>query len=164
MNVMRFVHVPGKIPNISGPYLKKKDYHHLMRVAPVVCVDMVVTDGRKFLLVKRKNEPKKGQWFLPGGRLVKNESFVEAVKRKLFEETGLRAKKPELIGLAEHFRVDGYLEDDFAHVITLVFKTTVSINQKIKLDSQSSDARWFDKIPKNLYSYPKQSLRLLGFK
>jgi ADP-ribose pyrophosphatase YjhB (NUDIX family) len=47
-------------------------------------------EGKKeCLLVLRSSEPVKGVWWLPGGRLLKGESFFAAAKRKAMQETGL---------------------------------------------------------------------------
>lgn len=58
------------------------------------CVDCLLVrtskDGKKeFLLVLRSSEPAKGLWWLPGGRLLKGESFFSAAERKAKDETGL---------------------------------------------------------------------------
>ena len=43
----------------------------------------------KVLLVKRTNEPFKGMWSLVGGALYNNEKLEYAVKREIFEKSGL---------------------------------------------------------------------------
>ena len=57
--------------------------------APIVGVGAVVIDGTKVLLVRRGNEPLKGEWSLPGGALELGETLQRGVVREVLEETGL---------------------------------------------------------------------------
>lgn len=55
-----------------------------------VCVDAVVIQSGKVLLIKRKNMPGKGLWAVPGGHLDDDERILDGVLRELKEETGLK--------------------------------------------------------------------------
>jgi len=57
--------------------------------APIVGVGAVVIDGTKVLLVRRGQEPLKGEWSLPGGALELGETLQQGVVREVLEETGL---------------------------------------------------------------------------
>ena len=57
--------------------------------APIVGVGAVVIDGAKVLLVRRGQEPLKGEWSLPGGALELGETLQQGVVREVLEETGL---------------------------------------------------------------------------
>ncbi len=62
-----------------------------------VAVDAVVfgynkVEGVTVLLIKRKYEPFKGQWAIPGGFVKEKESLESAVERELLEETGVKIK------------------------------------------------------------------------
>lgn len=59
-----------------------------------VTVDAVVfgydaSEGISILLIKRKHDPFKGKWAIPGGFVDKGESLEDAVYRELKEETGV---------------------------------------------------------------------------
>ena len=41
-------------------------------------------------------------WTLPGGKVKRGESLVKAIKRELYEETGLRAQIGSLLGVLKH--------------------------------------------------------------
>lgn len=60
---------------------------------PMVTADAAVFaffDGSvKLLLIRRKRDPYKGRWALPGGFVEIEEDLPEAVARELAEETGL---------------------------------------------------------------------------
>ena len=57
---------------------------------PIVGVGAVIVDDGRVLLVKRKYEPLKGQWSLPGGMVEIGETLETALTREMLEETGLR--------------------------------------------------------------------------
>jgi 8-oxo-dGTP diphosphatase len=54
-------------------------------------------DGR-LLLIRRRNEPGRGLWSVPGGRVEAGESDTDAVVREMAEETGLVVRPGALIG------------------------------------------------------------------
>jgi ADP-ribose pyrophosphatase YjhB (NUDIX family) len=56
---------------------------------PIVGVGAVIVEGGKVLLIRRRYEPLKGQWSLPGGAVEVGEALERAVEREMLEETGL---------------------------------------------------------------------------
>lgn len=67
----------------------------------VVCL---LEDGDKILLQDRVKTDWHG-YALPGGHVEKDESFLDAVKREMKEETGLEIRNPRLVGLKQ-FPID----------------------------------------------------------
>lgn len=53
----------------------------------------------EYLLVQRKNPPGAGTWSLPGGKINLGELVLDAGKREVFEETGIRSE--DLVWLNE---------------------------------------------------------------
>jgi ADP-ribose pyrophosphatase YjhB (NUDIX family) len=88
------------------------------RVVP--CVGAVVHDATgRLLMVQRGNDPHRGLWSLPGGRIEHGESPEDAVRREVREETGLDVLPGTLVG---HVRIPGavlvYDVFDFACTLT----------------------------------------------
>jgi 8-oxo-dGTP diphosphatase len=67
--------------------------------ADVRCVGGLAydADGR-LLLVRRRNDPGRGLWSVPGGRVEPGETDAEAVVREMAEETGLVVEPGALVG------------------------------------------------------------------
>ena len=69
---------------------------------PSVTADVVAFtlrgDDLAVLLIRRKEEPFKGCWALPGGFVNENESLERAAARELYEETGLSGVRLEQLG------------------------------------------------------------------
>ncbi len=64
-------------------WLEPELYKEIKAVMPILCVDLIVHRGQEFLLLLRNNEPAKGLWWTPGGRLLKVETVLEGVRRKV---------------------------------------------------------------------------------
>lgn len=68
----------------------------------IECVGAVVTDpDGRLLLVLRGREPGAGLWSIPGGKVEAGESYVEAVRREVLEETALAVEVGERVGTVE---------------------------------------------------------------
>ena len=83
--------------------IQPKHYDKIKKSMPLPCVDLLVTHKGSLLLMLRNNEPGKDLWFTPGGRIHRNESLTEAVKRVLSEETGLQPINTTQISTMSHF-------------------------------------------------------------
>lgn len=77
--------VAGAGGETSPRYTDRESSKGLRRSAILVTRD----DRGRVLLVRQRGGPFKGAWLLPGGGLEPGESFEEALRRELREETGL---------------------------------------------------------------------------
>ena len=116
-------------------------YADIVQSMPIPCVDVLVSDQNRVLLLRRANDPAKNCWWFPGGRILHGESRTQAVRRKMLEETGLKVSAINEIKTVELFlpHEDGYL----AHGITTVFSAQGSRVDPVKVDEQTIEARWF---------------------
>jgi len=122
-------------------FISKELYRKFTSRMPLSCIEIVVESQGKFILVKRKDPPAKGQWWFPGGRIFFNENSLTTVRRKLKEELGLG--KPKLIrflGLGESRFKKGYFNLP-SHTFNAIFLVRISSTQarNIKLDTTIID-------------------------
>ena len=123
-------------------------YQAIVDALPILCVDLVLTNARgEYLLVKRKNPPLQGQWWVPGGRVLKGERLAEAAIRKLGEELSLVTLLAGPVGYCEYLLADSpHGSASGHHAVALVF-TGLVLGGLVELDGQSSDWGFFPTLP-----------------
>src|SRR5947207_1352808 len=96
-----------------GAWLEPQDFERVVRFTPLVSIDIIVRskDGR-VLLGRRRNEPARNSFFVPGGRITKDESLREAFKRIAAAELGVRKElnQARFIGVYEHIYKENFFE------------------------------------------------------
>jgi 8-oxo-dGTP diphosphatase len=107
---------------------------------PVVGVGAVILDGDKILLEKRKNEPSKGKWSVPGGLVELGESVEQAVIREVKEETGLEVYEPRLVDVVNYVSLGEKGAVVYHYVIVDYFVTVKS--GKPKASSDAAALKW----------------------
>src|SRR5215217_4759511 len=86
------------------------------RDGPVPCVGgLAYDDEGRLLLVQRANEPGRGLWSVPGGRVEPGETARDAVVREVAEETRLPVVVTRLAGVVERAAPGGavYVIEDY---------------------------------------------------
>ncbi len=66
---------------------------------PLLAVDVIIEVDEGIVLVKRRNEPFKDFWAIPGGFVEYGETVEEAARREAEEETGLKVSLKNLVGV-----------------------------------------------------------------
>jgi len=127
-------------------FLSQEDFTQVIDNTPLVSIDLVVLNSRgEALLGERKNRPAKGFWFVPGGRIFKNESIENAFKRLTAEELGIELdiNAAELLGPFNHFYDDCVFgESPSTHYVAIAYKLIVDLDIAGLPDQQHGAYRW----------------------
>ncbi|MBX3186163.1 MAG: NUDIX hydrolase [Labilithrix sp.] len=108
---------------------------------PSVTCDVVAFtmrgDDLAVLLIRRKEEPFRGCWALPGGFVNENESLERAAARELYEETGLSGVRLEQLGA---FGDPG--RDPRGHTVTVAYVTFRVAEPSLSPGDDAVEAAW----------------------
>ncbi|MBE9487906.1 MAG: NUDIX hydrolase [Bacteroidetes bacterium] len=105
---------------------------------PSITTDGIILKDKQILLIKRKNEPFKGKWALPGGFVEYGEKTEDAVIREVSEETGLKTKIRTLAGVYSDPN-----RDPRGHIITIIYVLDI-VEGNVKAGDDASDVKFFD--------------------
>lgn len=148
----------------SNPdFIEPELYRQILKSIPIACVDVAIVDQGAVLLVKRGDDPAKGQWWLPGGRVLKGEKMATTARRKASEEVGIDCVVGPLIHTAETIFPDGPGGID-VHSINSCFLLYPKQHGelKVKLDSHHEEHRMISVIPYSFHPYVKECLKGCG--
>jgi mutator protein MutT len=84
---------------------------------PIVAVGAVILDAGHVLLVKRAQEPLKGEWSLPGGVVESGETLDAAVAREVREETCLDVVVGAVVEVLDSIRRDAEGRAEYHYII-----------------------------------------------
>ncbi len=118
----------------------------IVKNTPLVSIDFIIKNKEgKVLLGLRKNKPAQGYYFVPGGRIFKNETIEEAFKNISQNELGieLEINKAKFLGVYQHFYGDNFFGDESfgTHYIVLAYE--INIQDLINLpEDQHSEYIW----------------------
>ncbi|MCH4565432.1 GDP-mannose mannosyl hydrolase [Halomonas sp. EGI 63088] len=106
-------------------WLSNSDFSQVVAHTPLVSLDFVITNASgEWLLGQRFNRPAQGQWFVPGGRVRKDETLDAAALRLTTEELGQRRSLADMhfLGVYEHFYTDSQFDSDVStHYVVLAY-------------------------------------------
>ncbi|HIP62693.1 MAG TPA: NUDIX hydrolase [Archaeoglobus profundus] len=122
-----------------------------MKKCITLTVDAIIPYQGKIVLIRRRNEPFKGYYALPGGIVEYGETVEEAVLREVKEETGLDVKIHKLVGVYSDPN-----RDPRGHFVSICF-ITIPVGGELKAGSDAKDIALFslDNIPKLAFDHNK---------
>ncbi len=145
--------------NAPRPWAPASAFRQSVRYFPLPSVSAAIqNEAGEILYVMRKNNPAKGLWWLPGGRILNGETVADALARVLRDETGLDgevvAVSPEYS--EELWSTEGFDAEDwqryepdteFIHYLGISAYVKVEGTPTIILDDQSSQVLWSKTLP-----------------
>lgn len=105
---------------------------------PLLAVDCIIFKGNSLLLIKRKNEPFKDCYALPGGFVKIGENVEQACMRETYEETNLHVSKLKLVGVYSNPK-----RDPRGHIVSIAFLAKPE-STRLKAGSDAVDARFIE--------------------
>ncbi len=139
-------------------YIEESFYRQVLRAIPILCVDLVIRHEGHYLLVKRARAPLRGRWWVPGGRILKGESVVEAAHRKAKEEVGLALAGEHVCGYFEG-RFHSSHQGPAVHTVSIVVEATPkldsgSLTEAVRLEAQSTAWKLSPTLPRDFVIRP----------
>ena len=128
--------------------INKDKFLEIIDTTPLVSIDLINENSAgNILLGKRVNRPAKDFWFVPGGRIRKNEKIAVAMLRISSAELGsaISIEKTQLLGNYDHI----YDDNAFAkqgintHYVVLAYKVVLPRDAVITHDEQHSEFKWW---------------------
>ncbi|WP_043519337.1 GDP-mannose mannosyl hydrolase [Achromobacter arsenitoxydans] len=134
-------------PPQRGGVLARSDFRQAVEMLPLVSIDLLLRDGAgNYLTGLRANPPAQGAWFVPGGRIRKNEPLRDALRRIVHDELG--PSLPELAwtsrGVYEHFYGTNFAGEAgrSTHYVVLAFEAELSLDTASLPLVQHNGYRW----------------------
>lgn len=128
--------------------LTNEEFGRIIEATPLVAIDLIVHNGEgKILLGKRRNSPAKAYWFVPGGRILKNERLQDALKRIADAELGIEVSSGQVIGVFDHLYDDNFFELPglTTHYVTIAYRFEITGETALRLDDQHEKFEWWDR-------------------
>lgn len=115
--------------------IRESLYAKIISVMPIPSVEAIVLNEKDELLVlKRKNCPAKDEWWFPGGRMRRGETFEETLNREVREETGLDVKIIRFLGAYNRIFPE-------RHDVSIVFLCRCN-SENVVLNNEHSEYRF----------------------
>tara|TARA_B110000438_G_scaffold303473_1_gene365112 strand:+ start:186 stop:680 length:495 start_codon:yes stop_codon:yes gene_type:complete len=108
-------------------------YENPKPTAALICIC-----EKRLLLVKRKEEPGKGEWGLPGGFIERQETPERGAIRELLEETNLHGKSPLILGTCSHFNTI------FGDILLIGMQVKIDDWSNMRAGDDAEEAKLFD--------------------
>jgi colanic acid biosynthesis protein WcaH len=131
-------------------------FARVVRDTPLVSIDLIVRDPEgRVLLGMRNNPPARDHWFVPGGRILKDERLDTAFSRITRDELGVETPRrtAKLLGVYDHLYPDNMCGEPGygTHYVVLAYELSLALPPDALPGDQHNDSRWFfvDELMRN---------------
>jgi len=124
--------------------LPLKQFKNIVRDSPLIAIDLIISNkDKEVLLGRRQNPPAKGYLFVPGGRVLKNETLNDALIRISKKEIGVEitAENAEFHGVYEHIYKENFFNNPTfnTHYVIIACRFQWDSCLSIKSDDQHDE-------------------------
>lgn len=156
------------MPKEKINFLSENQWEFSVKNLPIIAIDLIIKNKQSEILMgKRLNNPAKDLFFVPGGRIFKNEKIKNAFKRITFNELGksYNIKDSKFINYYEHFYPDSLwkIKNITTHYVVLAFKLKIKGQKKFNINDQHDEFKWISKKNYKKFNVHKYSLNYLNY-
>ena len=123
-------------------FIPQDIYRIILQNTVIICVDILIKENNRILLLKRNNEPALDQYWFPGGRIFKNETIQQAAIRKSNEEVNIECEFVKIVSIEETFFEKTRKMIDDVHTINICCLLKPKSIKELKLDKLHSEYKW----------------------
>lgn len=131
--------------------LEQERFRTIVESTPLLSIDLLIRDAQgRVLLGRRRNRPAQGFWFVPGGRVLKNESLDAAFRRLTLAELGhaFERGQAQFLNVHEHFYADSMFgaagEAPDTHYVVLCYGLNLPASLQLAPPADQHDRyRWW---------------------
>lgn len=145
-------------------FIPADTYAQILECLPILCVDVLIFHKGKYLLLLRDNEPAKGTYWFPGGRIYKNEVIQDAAVRKAKEETALNVSFIKIVSVEETIFMKKEEMKTDVHTVNICCHVEATSIDNLSIDKLHANAIWIDRIDSGWHAGVQNPLRMLGLK
>jgi hypothetical protein len=142
-------------------WLPEDEFHAIYRRVPRLCVEVVIVEPERGVLLKvRDIPPNEGAWHIPGGTVLFGEPLGQTVKRVALDELELEVEAGELLGYIEY---PSHYENGLDSPVGLAFRSH-PVGTDGAVSQLPEGCEYFRELPPGLYAEQREFLaRRLGF-
>lgn len=119
--------------------LSHSKLYDVVQHTTISSIDLIIVHKDEVLLGKRNNNPAKGYWFNPGGKVFKLETQQKAIDRILRNECNMKVDNYQLVGVYDHIYNNNFKDDKTkTHYISTCYKIILDKKPFVEPDNQHS--------------------------